>query len=182
MRGVARTGLDSLGWFPNNPTQQLDYLIATSNWSMVGSLGMHVTKTLTERLTHSHEQRRMEAARALSLTRDPAAIKSLRHALQDSHGRVRRAAAAALDSLGEVPETDDERVIYLWARGDFSGCVHRGPQGVALLLEKLDESSSEYERSGIISALGQSGDTTAVIPLLGLLDCKCLAPEDVLAQ
>jgi HEAT repeat protein len=99
------------------------------------------------------------------------AVEPLIGVISNDDWMVRSSAAGALDKLGWVPETDEQRAAYLIASMDWESLVEWGAPAVEPLIKALgngDESS--WIRIYYARALGRIGDGRAVELLIKLLE------------
>lgn len=150
-------------------------------------------------LKDSETEVRVAAARALQDTGHPSAIPALVAMLGDGAGAVGWQAAQSLKALHWQPQTDQERVAWHLATGDFDSAAvygaaavqplaklakesvfHRSIRAVECLADLRDaqavkplleslRSDEPGVRSAAAAALGQVGDARAVDPLLRAL-------------
>jgi HEAT repeat protein len=150
-----------------------DFSVLSSSLQLLAGTDVDVSEALAGLLRDADPDLRIQAALALGQQRAPAAVEALIGALDDSHvnvrfqaieslGRLR--ASAAVDPLLRLAESGDGYLAF--AAIDALGAI-RDPRGAAALVPLLDR---EDVRPAVISALGTTGDETAVTPLVRVLN------------
>ncbi|MBM4320175.1 MAG: HEAT repeat domain-containing protein, partial [Deltaproteobacteria bacterium] len=119
---------------------------------------------LLDALRHADADRRRNAAEALGLLGDAAALQPLLAALADADADVRFAAAQALLELGATPQAE-----LCWApcfvlRGEWAALVGLGEATIPLLADVLREEQVE-RRLAAVRALAEIGGPQATGPL-----------------
>ena len=100
------------------------------------------------------EEVRAAAAGSLGGLADSRGIPALRGALADRSHAVRAAAAAALDTLGWRPESDDETAAHLVATAQWSALAGLGAVAVPGLVRVLGDDYYEVRRGAGETLLG----------------------------
>jgi HEAT repeat protein len=95
-------------------------------------------------------------------------VDKLIKALRDEDSYVRGGIAKVLGNLGWEPKSEEERVLYYIANGDWDECVKMGAVAVEFLIERLKDRNSDVRRS-VAEALGKIGDARAVGSLIETL-------------
>ena len=130
---------------------------------------------LTEFVAKGAESERRYAIRALGHTGDERFVEIILPHLKRKDSTTRATAASAVESLGYVPETVDERVTFLIAKGgrasgdNWEELVEIGAPAVEPLIEMLKDGNNNI-RSAAAETLGKIGDERAVEPLEALRD------------
>ena len=111
---------------------------------------------------------RAYAAGALGEIGDARAVEPLIKMLSDGDSDVRKSTARALDKLGWVPETDEQRAAYLIAVPNWESLVEWGEPAVEALIGVLSDDVWRV-REYAARALGKIGDERAVEALIKAL-------------
>jgi CheY-like chemotaxis protein len=102
---------------------------------------------------------RRAAAEALGKLGDLHAVKPLTIALGDSNEEMREVAAEALDKLRWIPQTDEEKVGYWIAKGEWDRCAAIGELAVEPLIDLVDPDGlrvvNSYAQSSIRQVLAR---------------------------
>jgi hypothetical protein len=93
--------------------------------------------------------------------KDLGVVDKLINVLRDKDSDVRGGIAKVLGNLGWDPKSEEERVLYYIANGDWDECVKMGGVAVEFLIERLKDRNSDVRRS-VAEALGKIGDARAV--------------------
>ncbi len=111
------------------------------------------------------------AVEALGKIGDTRAVEPLIEALGDANDYVRASATEALDKVGWVPETDEQRAAYLIAVLDWGSLVEWGEPAVEPLIKAFgnDLVNQRAGRHEFAELLGKIGDARAVEPLIKAL-------------
>ncbi|MCU0463188.1 MAG: HEAT repeat domain-containing protein [Anaerolineae bacterium] len=99
---------------------------------------------------------------------DMRAVKPLIDMLRDQNFVVRRYASNVLDKLDWVPKTEEHRVAYAFAKGDWSYLVSLGVIAVDYLIAALKYEDTWVLRN-IAETLGEIGDVRAIEYLVTIL-------------
>jgi len=102
--------------------------------------------SLEEKLQHPDGHCRWDAALKLGERGDPSAIKALLPLLGDTVFLARQGAARALNQLGWVPTTDQERAAHLVALGQWDAVVELGGVAAEPLVRILGDERDEVSR------------------------------------
>jgi len=100
--------------------------------------------------------------------KDLGVVDKLIKALRDEDSYVRGGIAKVLGNLGWEPKSEEERVLYYIANGDWDECVKMGAVAVEFLIERLKDRNSDVRRS-VAEALGKIGDARAIDSLIETL-------------
>lgn len=169
VRTRAAEALDGLGWTPADDGEEIDYWIATQEWS---KLGARAFEPLVQQLGDHDPDRRADAALTLGQLGDARAVPALLPILDDQELAVRKAAADALEALGWMPDSDETKIAFAVAQSDWDGFTRIGPGAVAPLIGLLDDRKSGHQivRENAADALGEIGDGRAAEPLIDSLN------------
>jgi HEAT repeat protein len=121
---------------------------------------------------------RKKAIEALGKIKDQQAIGPLVKMLEDGSSEIRSLAAEALDKLSWKPETEQERIAYYMARGNWDSLILSGSSAIESLITALEDESINT-RVNAMTTLGKIGDVRAIEPLINILKDKILKDEDV---
>ena len=78
---------------------------------------------------------------------------------------VRLSAAEAIEKMGWVPETNEEKIDFLIAKKDWSAISDLGEEAVIKLITLLDD-DSDFTKNDAIQCLGNIGHKKAVEPII----------------
>jgi HEAT repeat protein len=132
----------------------------------LGKIGdARAVDTLIEALKDEDSYVRASVAWALGEIGDARAVSALIEALRDEDSYVRGGIAKVLGNLGWEPKSEEERVLYYIANGDWDECVKMGAVAVEFLIERLKDRNSAV-RIRVAEALGEIGDARAVDSLI----------------
>ena len=135
----------------------------------LGEIGdKRAVEPLLESLKDEDPRLQVAAAVALGKIRDRRAVGPLTGCLKIKDYNVRKATAEALVSLLWKPETEDQKISFLIAKGDWDGLVKMRQRAVEPLLDILDD-KEPIVRTGAARVLGDIGERKAVEPLIALL-------------
>jgi len=143
----------------------------------LGQIGdRRAVEALIANLNSSYMTIRRDCAEALGKIGDERSVEALAAKLIDTHPEVKQSAASALEKLNYEPEDPKQKAIYLIAK-DFYGygsytyekLVEIGAPAVEPLIKVLGDRDL-YARKHAANALGQIGDSRAVVPLINCLD------------
>ncbi len=96
------------------------------------------------------------------------AVQFLVSQLATADGRIRRAALSALENIGWVPVSAEEKARYWIAKEKLSNCLTLGSAAVEPLLGLLEWGDTPLEEKAL-ETLGSIGDARAVEPLITVL-------------
>lgn len=100
---------------------------------------------------------RMEALHALGCTRDKRAVGPLITALGDLHQEIRSGAAEALNQIGWVPSSNNDRALLLIAKKQWTDLLAISGFSLDSAWENV-KSREEYVRVHAVESLGTVGD------------------------
>jgi hypothetical protein len=83
--------------------------------------------------------------------KDLGVVDKLIKALRDEDSYVRGRIAKVLGNLGWEPKSEEERVLYYIANGDWDECVKMGAVAVEFLIERLKDKNSDVHDKSIDS-------------------------------
>ena len=153
VRETAAATLDQIGVTPRSEQEKALYFAAKKEWQKCIGLGKSAVDALVARLREPHSNISIEAADALGVIKDPAAVEPLINVLQDKSGSgLDRAHVAA--ALGELRDTRSVEPL------------------LAVLREEYSEAWGVDLRVQAVTALGKIHDSRAVEPLVALLQDK----------
>lgn len=132
----------------------------------ISALGQLGDKRAVTSLIEALKAKSRNAARTLGQIGDERAIEPLIEALKEKD--VRETAAKALDTLGWVPEKDDQSALYFIAKGEFNKCVEIGELAVDPLITELKRDSflTRGETSLALIRIGEP----SIKPLINILN------------
>jgi HEAT repeat protein len=178
LRSRVAQALKMLGWQPDEPELEADFLVALGDLSRAAILGKAAVGALAKVLEDSAYQRRVVAVNRLAEIGDPTAIPPLIMALRDHESVVRSAAANALGRLGAT--VAGPRLVSLLrdvdpnvraASAEALGLL-REERAHANLVRLLQDKHWEA-RAAALEALGRLGNPEALVPI-----CEVLQDRD----
>lgn len=138
--GIAAEMLDTLGWQPNNETEQAQYIIAKDeeNWDELVELGETAVPLLLQMLQNEIKYVRRSAAWTLGQIGDEQAISPLYQALMDTHSDVREAAVLALEQISWQPDHETEKIRYFLVKKDWEALSRIREPAIGLIRQILE--------------------------------------------
>ena len=133
---------------------------------VISALGQLGDKRAVTSLIEALKAKSRNAARALGQLGDKRAIEPLIEALQEKD--VRETAAKALDSLGWMPEKDNQSALYYISKGEFNKCAELGELAVDPLITELKRDNF-LTRANAKKALTEIGEPS-IEPLIDILN------------
>jgi HEAT repeat protein len=150
------------------------YVRSSVAWAL-GKIGdARAVDTLIEALKDEDSYVRASVAWALGEIGDARAVSALIEALKDEDSYVRGGIAKVLGNLGWEPKSEEERVLYYIANGDWDECVKMGAVAVEFLIERLKDKNSDVHDKSIDSLVKIAKKDLGVVDKL----IKALKDED----
>jgi HEAT repeat protein len=106
--------------------------------------------------------------------KDLGVVDKLIKTLRDKDSDVRGGIAKVLGNLGWEPKSEEERVLYYIANGDWDECVKMGAVAVEFLIERLKDKNSDVHDKSIDSLVKIAKKDLGVVDKL----IKALKDED----
>jgi HEAT repeat protein/TPR repeat protein len=165
IRMTAAGILDGLGWKPDPDEVGARYWIAKGDWNKCGEIGTAGLMPVLELLNDSGTTNREAIIGLVGKIGDSRAFGPLMDNLKHCDGKIRRAAAGALEALGWIPTEDVNGALYWLASEDWRRCAALGAKAMKEALIQVLKNEDILACEFLVYALGDTGDT-AVVPIL----------------
>ena len=112
---IGKDVLEQLGrmnFTPRNASEKIEYFLATAEYEELARMGRIGISPLVEAAADKENPHRLEAVRAVGLSKDPSVTQSLVLFLMEEGNAVRAAASSAIRELGPVATSDLKKIAF----------------------------------------------------------------------